>query len=188
MKLIFTLLVVVLSFSTATANEFAPVMEAHLKSTAIEWINNPTVINAIKAQNTKHASLSQSDIDNLDKQWRAGVNGTGDTKLIDTTLSNELSNYLKGVKAEHEPLYTEIFVMDNKGLNVGQSDVTSDYWQGDEGKWKNTFLKGANAIDIGDLEEDESTGAFQSQLNAAIVDSNGNVIGAVTIGISVDSL
>jgi hypothetical protein len=30
---------------------------------------------------------------------------------------------------------------------VGQSDVTSDYWQGDEGKWQKTFGTGdANAI------------------------------------------
>lgn len=176
-----------LNFSTALANEFAPTMEAHLKDTAMGWINNAVVIDAIKAQNSKHASLSQAEIDSLDKQWRDGVNG-GDTSIIDNILSNELSGYLEGVKAEYESVYTEIFVMDNKGLNVGQSDVTSDYWQGDEGKWKNTYLKGAGAIDIGELEEDESTGAFQSQLNTSIVDNDGNVIGAITIGIAVDGL
>jgi len=191
MKHIFTSLtvtcLVLSSFSTAMANEFAPAMEAHLKDTASSWINNPIVINAIKAQNSKNAGLSQSDIDTLDKKWRAGVNG-GDTSLIDTVLSNELSSYLEGIKFDNEDLYTEIFVMDNKGLNVGQSDVTSDYWQGDEGKWQNTFLQGANAVDIGELEEDESTGAFQAQLNTSIVDSSGAVIGAITIGISVDGL
>ena len=191
MKHIFTSLtvtcLVLSSFSTAMANEFAPAMEAHLKVTASSWINNPIVINAIKAQNSKNAGLSQSDIDTLDKKWRAGVNG-GDTSLIDTVLSNELSSYLEGIKFDNEDLYTEIFVMDNKGLNVGQSDVTSDYWQGDEGKWQNTFLQGANAVDIGELEEDESTGAFQAQLNTSIVDSSGAVIGAITIGISVDGL
>lgn len=187
MKLLMISGFTLLSFSTAIANEFAPAMEAHLKSTAMNWINNPVVINAIKVQNSKNAGLSQTDIDTLDKTWKAGVNG-GDMNLINTVLSNELSNYLEGIKFENEDIYTEIFVMDNKGLNVGQSDVTSDYWQGDEGKWQNTFLKGAGAIDIGELEEDESTGAFQSQLNTAIVDSDGTVIGAITIGMSVDSL
>lgn len=172
---------------SAFSNEFAPQMEDHLKSTAMGWINNSIVINAINAQNSKHAGLSQADIDTLDKEWRAGVNG-GDTSLIDTVLSNELSSYLEGIKFEYESIYTEIFVMDNKGLNVGQSDVTSDYWQGDEGKWQNTYLKGAGAVDIGDLEEDESTGAFQAQLSAAIVDGSGAVIGAITIGMAVDGL
>ena len=35
---------------------------------------------------------------------------------------------------------------DNKGLNVGQSDVTSDYWQGDEAKWKKSYKMGAGAV------------------------------------------
>jgi uncharacterized phage infection (PIP) family protein YhgE len=37
-------------------------------------------------------------------------------------------------------------VKDNKGLNVGQSDVTSDYWQGDEAKWKKSYKMGAGAV------------------------------------------
>jgi serine/threonine protein kinase len=57
----------------------------------------------------------------------------GDTSvaLIDSLLKNELSAFLAKKKAESKGLLTEIFVMDNKGLNVGQSDVTSDYgWPG----------------------------------------------------------
>ncbi len=37
---------------------------------------------------------------------------------------------------------TEVFVMDARGLNVAASDVTSDYWQGDEEKFSETFPKG----------------------------------------------
>ena len=79
--------------------------------------------------------------------------------------------------------------MDNKGLNVGQSDVTSDYWQGDEAKWKKTFLVGPNAVFIDKVEEDESTQQFQSQVSLSIVDPATNiVIGAITIGIDVEVL
>ena len=79
--------------------------------------------------------------------------------------------------------------MDNKGLNVGQSDVTSDYWQGDEAKWKKTFLVGPDAVFIDKVEEDESTQQFQSQVSLSIVDpTTKNVIGAVTIGIDVEVL
>ncbi|TDP00485.1 hypothetical protein [Marinomonas balearica] len=178
---------VFLSYS-AQANEFAPEIKAHLEDTAMAWINNPMIIDAIKAQNRKHINISNAEIDALDKEWRAGVNG-GDTSLIDSVLSRPVSSYLEGVKAEHEDLYTEIFIMDNKGLNVGQSDITSDYWQGDEAKWQKTYSMGPGAVNIGELEEDESTGAFQSQLNSTIVDPNtGAAIGAITIGISLDGL
>lgn len=79
--------------------------------------------------------------------------------------------------------------MDNKGLNVAQSDITSDFWQGDEAKWQNTFLKGPGAFDIGEVEEDESTQMFQSQISYTVTDpATGNAIGAITVGVNVDAL
>ena len=79
--------------------------------------------------------------------------------------------------------------MDDKGLNVAQSSVTSDYWQGDEAKWQKTFQAGPNAYHIGDVEEDESTQMFQSQVSYAITDpASGKVIGAITVGVNVEEL
>ena len=79
--------------------------------------------------------------------------------------------------------------MDNRGLNVGQSDVTSDYWQGDEAKWKKTFLVGPGAMIIDDVELDESTQTFQSQLSMSITDqATGEVIGAITVGVDVEAI
>lgn len=79
--------------------------------------------------------------------------------------------------------------MDNKGLNVAQSEITSDYWQGDEEKWQDTYLKGPSAYLIGEIEEDESTQMFQSQISHSVVDpSSGKVIGAITIGVNVEAL
>jgi hypothetical protein len=152
------------------------------------WLANPSVISAINSQNARHASLGQKDIDRLDGQWRSETS-SGNRKLVDAVLSNQLSGYLGGVKGEAGGLYTEIFVMDNKGLNVGQSDVTSDYWQGDEDKWKKTYLAGPDAVFIDEVEFDESSQTFQSQLNLSVVDPNtGETIGAVTVGVNVELL
>ena len=153
-----------------------------------QWLSDPVVVEAIKAQNAKHGGLSQADIDRMDKQWRAETK-SGSGKLITTVLSNSLSAHLKGVKAGSAGLFTEIFVMDNKGLNVGQSDVTSDYWQGDEAKWKKSYLAGAGAVFIDEVEFDESTQQYQVQTSVAISDPASNeVIGAVTIGMNVEFL
>ena len=42
--------------------------------------------------------------------------------------------------------------MDKFGLNVGQSSVTSDYWQGDEDKFQKTFAVGPDAVFIDEPE------------------------------------
>ncbi len=165
----------------APATDFA-------NSTVKQWISNDTVISAIKAQNAKHAGLSQSDIDNMDKDWRSQTDA-GSKPMIDAVLSNALSKFLRQQKDSTQGLVTEVFVMDNRGLNVGQSDVTSDYWQGDEAKWQKTYSAGPDAIFVDEVEMDESTQTFQSQVSISIVDpATGEVIGAITVGINVDAL
>jgi hypothetical protein len=152
------------------------------------WVSDPAVVEAVKQQNARNAGLSQADIDALDQQWRAETSAAA-KPLIDETLGNALSTYLKQVKNDSQGLYTEIFVMDSKGLNVGQSDVTSDYWQGDEDKWTQTYAVGPDALVIGEVEQDESTQRFQTQVSLPVVDpADGQVIGAVTVGIDVETL
>jgi hypothetical protein len=158
------------------------------KSTVKQWVANPAVVEAVKAQNAKHAGLSQADIDNMDKDWRAQTDA-GSKPMIDAVLGNALSGFLRQQQEASQGLVTEVFVMDNRGLNVGQSEVTSDYWQGDEAKWQKTYQACADAIFVDEVEMDESTQAFQSQVSMAIVDpATGEVIGAITVGVNVDSL
>jgi len=172
----------------AIADEFEAPMKKLAGSEIQMWVKDPIVVNAVKAQNQKHASLTQADIDRLDKQWRAET-GASSQPMIQAVLSNGLSKFLKGKKDAGNGLYTEIFVMDNKGLNVGQSDITSDYWQGDEAKWQKTYSVGPNAVHVSEVKKDESTQAFQGQLSMSVVDpANNQVIGAITVGINVEHL
>jgi hypothetical protein len=152
------------------------------------WTTDPVIISAVKAQNAKNVALSQGDIDALDKKWRAET-GAASKPMIDDLLGRAASKKLAGYKNKGSGLFTEIFVMDDKGLNVAQSDVTSDYWQGDEAKWKKTYLVGPDAIFIDDVEFDESTQTYQSQVSISIADPDtGAAIGAMTVGINVELL
>ena len=182
--------VVLTAFSGAgqAAEAYVENIRADVVPQVRSWISNPVVIAAIKSQNEKHAGLTQSDIENMDKQWRSETSAGGG-KLIDAVLGNSVSAYLGGIKNDGKGVYTEIFVMDSRGLNVGQSDVTSDYWQGDEAKWQKTYRRGADGLLIDEVEFDESTQTFQSQLSLSVVDpEDGAVIGAVTVGVNVDML
>jgi len=160
------------------------IAELKLKPVVMESI----VIDSVKEQNSQHASLSQSDIDNLDKTWRAETDsGSGD--LIDAVLGKPVSGYLSDALDEQQGLISEIFVMDNRGLNVGQSGLTSDYWQGDESKWQETFKVGPDAIHLSEIEFDESSQTYSAQVSISITDPDTNtVIGAATFGVDAEAL
>lgn len=176
-----------MSAAFADGEHVAPIKEL-ITSKLKTAMTSPIVVDAIKAQNQKNAGLSQADIDMLDKKWRAEVDAAA-KPMISEMQANDLSKYLRDLKEGSQGTYTEIFVMDNKGLNVGMSDVTSDYWQGDEGKFKKSFGMGKDAVFVDEVEQDESTQTLQSQASFTIVDpATGEAIGAVTFGINVDGL
>lgn len=165
----------------------APV-KAYVSENVMGWVNEPVIIEAIRKANEEHASLAQADIDKLDTDWRAQATAA-DKPLIDEVLGREVSKFLAAKKEESAGMITEVFVMDNKGLNVGESDITSDYWQGDEAKWQKTFLVGPDAMFVDEVEQDESTQALQSQASLTIADpDSGEPIGAITVGINLDQL
>lgn len=179
---------VLLATGAANANEFKAELEELANGQIAEIASSSEVIAAVKAQNTQTAGHDQAKIDELDKTWRAEAEAV-DQPMIDAVLENDLSGYLADLQDGSDGLFTEIFVMDAKGLNVGQSDVTSDYWQGDEAKWQETYGAGSGSVHISDLEEDESTQLLQSQVSVPVVDpDSGEPIGAVTFGVNVEHL
>ena len=158
----------------------------YVEANVSPWLAEPAILNAIIAQYAAHATLNQADIQNLDARWRAELS-SGKRPLIDAILSNPLSLYLKGQQRAAEGMITEIFVMDNRGLNVGQSDITTDYWQGDEAKWLKSF--GAGLLHVEEAQRDESTQLMQSQASLPIRDpETGTIIGAITVGVNLDAL
>lgn len=150
------------------------------------WSASPVVLLTLKASNERYADLDQAGIDALDKQWRAEREAE-DQPLITAVLSSPLSSYLTKIQARSIGLYTEIFVMDSKGLNAGQSAITSDFWQGDEDKWQKTFQVGPDAIFIDEIEINEKTGTENAQVNLSIA-QDGKVVGAITVEINVTEL
>ena len=154
----------------------------------LPFVQKSIVIDSVNDQNQKNATLNERQIRRLDKIWRDEVKRAGGA-LINEVLGNPLSSYLKQVKRDNGDLFAEIYVMDNKGLNVGQSDVTPDYWQGDEGKWQKTFLAGSGSIRISKGKKKDPNKKRLSRVTVTIVDPVTNrVIGAVTIGVNLDEL
>lgn len=151
------------------------------------WITAPVVLEAIAAQNVRTASIGQPEINDLDQDWRDQV-GMAETPLITSVMTTAASDHLRAHVEEAGGMITEVFVMDARGLNVASSTVTSDYWQGDEDKYIQTFMVGPDAIHVSEVEFDESTQTYQVQVSMAIADPDtGVAIGAVTFGIDAQS-
>jgi hypothetical protein len=146
------------------------------------------LIDAIRAQNARNIWVDAAEIDKLDKSWRAQV-GQGSAPMIAEVAATPASARLVAIRKEAGGMFTEIFVMDDKGLTVALSDATSDYWQGDEAKWQQTYLVGAGAVHISEVELDDSTQACQGQVSLTVVDPDTKApIGAITFGVNVDAL
>lgn len=174
--------------AVAQDNEYAAPLTELASGKLRDIAQNPVLVAAVTAQNAQTAGYDAARIDSLDKQWRAEVDAA-DKPLISATLGTEASAYLASAQADSAGLFTEIFATDALGLNVAQSTVTSDYWQGDEGKFSQTFSVGAEAIFLGEVELDESTQTYQSQVSITITDpATGQPIGSITAGIDLSLL
>lgn len=174
--------------SPALADEFTPQLEDFYRTEISKWAESSVIVQAIEHQNSRTSGYDQAQIDALDQTWRAEV-GASQSPTITPVLSNGAADFLRERVADSGGRITEIFIMDARGLNVAASAVTSDYWQGDEDKFQKTHDVGAGALHISDVELDESTQRYQSQISVAISDpATGAVIGTMTVGVDVESL
>ena len=160
-------------------------INAYIESNISGWLGSAEIIAAVDQQNIDHLGITSAEIDRLDQRWRKERKRASGS-LISSIMGNELSAFLRGIKAASGGVITEIFVMDNVGLNVGQTNGTGDLMQGDEAKWKKTYPVSAHAVYIDAVEEDGGVNVSQTSLTVAR--PNGARLGAITIGINVDAL
>ncbi len=152
-----------------------------------DQLETDIVLRSVGNQNRARSSVSPAEVERLDSQWRAELKS--DSKpLIAATLANPLSNYLTRLQAHSLGLYCEIIVMDAYGLNVAQSNITSDYWQGDEAKWQRTYRSGPGTVFIDDAEWNDESKTWRAQVNLTIDAPGEGAIGAATFEINLTEL
>ena len=164
----------------SVAAEEAPAeLLAFVDSVLIEYSADETILEAVVAENAEGKTLEQ--IQQIDGQWK-GTPGIAD--FMKPILNSDTAEYLRGLQDEYDFL-AEIFVMDNLGANVAMTDKTSDYWQGDEAKFKNSFNDGAGATFIDEVEFDDSTQVYMVQVSIPVMDGSA-AVGAITFGVDLD--
>ena len=166
----------------AWAGEAAPQKVVDLaNSVLVGYGEDQVIVKGVKAENAKGKTLDQ--IKEMDEKWKKHA-GTAD--YMSALMTNETGAHLKTIQ-KSKPYFAEIFVMDNQGANVAMTDKTSDYWQGDEAKFTESFKGGQGAVHISEVEFDESTQTYLVQVSVPVKEG-GKAIGAITFGIDVDKV
>lgn len=151
------------------------------KTKLISWASSEKIVSAVKSQNAKNTPLEK--IKSIDKKW---TETSGLDDFMSEILNNGSSEFLKSLRKDNKYII-EAFVMDNKGANVGMTNKTSDYWQGDEDKFTKCYNNGNGAPFYGKVAFDESTQTYLIQVSVPVIDG-GKTIGAVTFGIDFNNL
>jgi hypothetical protein len=151
-------------FEAVAKNELAPIG------------HNSWIVNWTRAKNSKGESMDE--INRIDGLWK---NEEGVADYMKPYLEGPCADYLRKI-VFMVPYLMEIFVMDNQGALVCETDKTGDYMQGDEAKWQNSFADGKGAVFVDEPEFDEGFGTDILQISVPVMDM-GEAIGAITFGV-----
>ena len=145
----------------------------------IPFTTTSAITEAIVFQNAQ--LLSKADIQQYDQQWQKTV---GIDRFMWDLLTNDCAFELHNLETKHY-FIVESFVMDNQGALVCLSNKTSDYWQGDEPKFTESYKNSQGAVYYGELDYDKSSGEMVIQVSLPVM-AEGKAIGAITFGISLE--
>ncbi|RYZ39213.1 MAG: hypothetical protein EOO71_21015 [Myxococcaceae bacterium] len=140
---------------------------------------DPEVVRAIRAQNARRMPFAT--LQRHDAEWMATP---ALTPFKQTVLDAPCAGALQRAQKTLGQAMAEAFTMDGQGALVCASRRTSDYWQGDEDKWRLTFAGGRGGPELREAPFfDESSQAYVIQVSLPVRDG-AQVIGALTVGLS----
>jgi len=137
------------------------------------------VVEAVKAENAKGKTLDQ--IKKTDEKWMA-TSGIDD--FMKGMMTSSTGKHLIAIRDKY-PFLREIFLVDNQGANIAMSEKTSDYWQGDEAKFKKAFDEGVGTVFVDDVQFDRSTQAFLAHVSVPVIEGD-TAIGVLIFGVDMD--
>ncbi len=172
----------ILGVTSAFAAEKAPQKVIDLaNSSLVAYGQEPIIVQAVKEENANGKTLAE--IKALDEEWKR-TPGVAD--YMKALIVSECGKYVNKIITS-KPWIAEIFVMDNQGANVAMTDKTSDYWQGDEAIFIQSFKNSQGTIYISNVEFDDSTQAYVAKVSIPVKDGE-KAIGVITFSIDVNKL
>ena len=154
--------------------------------TISSWVTLPVIVNAVKEQNAEN--LSMETLHKRDSIWIEITESNGaPNDLMKQLQNNKTGRWLKNLRKKSIGKYRECFLCDNKGALVAVSDITSDYFQGDESKWIDCFNNGLGKAIYALPAYDKSADAVLIQISVPVKEA-GETIGVLVVGVKLSTL
>ncbi|MDI9244504.1 transporter substrate-binding domain-containing protein [Marinobacter sp. CHS3-4] len=129
---------------------------------------------------------SLAEILNLDAQWQVLAPDTHSNmarRVAETPASTVLRNW----QEEQGSLVTEVMLTNSIGALVAMSQLTSDFWQGDEPKFESHIRTETRNLYVSPIRYDASTGRFQVTVSLPIlVKGRWIPVGVLAIGLDAE--
>jgi len=151
-----------------------------------EWLEAAPMKAEVARQNRQRKALTQEDINARDQQWIDEFY-EGGGPVSRAMLQTELSGWLRALAVETGGRITEVILTDERGANVAVSDMTSDYWQGNETKYLKAWPLQPGELHFDPVTYDESAKRFQVHVSRLLADpGTGERIGVLVVGVDVE--
>src|SRR3989344_2790798 len=166
------------SSALTQTSALSPAVEALLTqklALLTDLVANASLVKAVETAGSTNAKLTQSQIQELDAKWQKSA---ATDPFITQFLTNSMAQTLFTFQ-EQNPGFAELFVTDKVGLNVGQTNKTSDYYQADEDWWTGAYNAGRGRSYHREIEYDESAKSESIALYVPIFSTDKQVIGVI---------
>ena len=149
------------------------------------WAQSPVLQQVLVEYNKKRAELTDSHIQQSDLQWRVAYQ-KADTDTLDKMLVSALMEELADwVKADRSGYISEIIVTGVRGINLAAAPYSSDYWQGDEAKFRRAITLPSGQWFFSEVVFDSSSRHFQVQVSLPLL-PEGESAGVLTVGVDIE--
>jgi len=161
-------------FRRTLSEETAPLLQA--------LVSEAGVVEGTLEANRQN-TLTPREIEALDQRWRSTI-GLSDPLVRECLEHPVTERFWRAL--EEQPRWKELFLMDARGCVIAETHKTSDYWQGDESKWIDSFAGGEGGIHVGQIEFDTSIQGIVLQVCVPVLDSQQRAIGVICTSLATD--
>lgn len=167
--------------------------ETHIANLAERLLSDiESTLNLQQAIETGPRMENLADVLNFDAKWQALAPSQA-PELAKAILELPGSQALHAWKLAQEGLVTEILLTNDLGTLTAMSQLSSDYWQGDESKFTRVVenlragMTGLDAMYLSDIRYDASTSRFQITVSAPVGPvSQGIPKGIIALGLDIE--
>ena len=158
---------------------------SHNRMLLVDLLANPVIVDAVRKSNIQHENTSLREILDIDKAWEESIVETVLMRQLRNNACAKLLIQFQGTNGG----FAEIFVTNSKGLNVCQTNRTTDYFQADEPWWGIAFDHDTGRSRGGMPEYDLSAATAAIPIYAPIIDPDSQkAIGVTKAVISLENV